>query len=694
MKRFRQVLLLIVIVLVSPLFWPQMALSSPAVQATRTPADIFLPFLQRPGNLTISGQAFDSARNPLSGVMISAQNGKRAVTDQNGRYELTNLSPGEYALAAQSDNYVFDQTLRSVTLSGQNQQVDFFASAVSAELIQNGGFEDQTAWIFPVTEYRAGYTTAASHSGARAARTGIENQADNRLSYSSARQQVTIPAGVESAILRVWLYPWSGEAALAAQIARSDAPEFGAAATLNDAQYVLILDPAGPGEADDRLIETLMWTRSDARVWSLHQFDVSKYAGQTIKIQIGTYNDGVNGVTGMYVDDVSLETSDTVVTPPPGPTPIPPAGCTNPVVNSGFEFSGGWNIPITAFPAGYSTVTAHSGSGSMRTGIVNAGQNIESYSDAYQVISIPASAASAKLKFWFYTQSSEQQFTAQTELPVGMVWGQSALASDRQYMLILDPVNFTILESLTLPANTNSWHNREMDLAKYRGKTIRIQFGTFNNGSGGISAMYVDDLVVDVCTSGSTPAPATPTPAPTGVPGICSERVANNSFESNAAWEIPATRFTAGYSNEQAHSGVRSMRAGILHAAHNRFSYSDAAQMVTIPSGTRSAQLTLWTYAITGEPEEDLTFPQPTGRSLAVAAEGADVQYLLILDRFGHWIDTLIWQRSNSQTWTQHVFDLTRYAGQTIQLQFGVYNDGLNGTTALYVDDVTLQACP
>ena len=53
--------------------------------------------------------------------MISAQNGKRAVTDQNGRYELTNLSPGEYALAAQSDNYVFDQTLRSVTLSGQNQ---------------------------------------------------------------------------------------------------------------------------------------------------------------------------------------------------------------------------------------------------------------------------------------------------------------------------------------------------------------------------------------------------------------------------------------------------------------------------------------------------------------------------------------------------------------------------------------------
>jgi len=48
MKRFRQVLLLIVIVLVSPLFWPQMALSNPAVQATGTPADIFLPFFAAP----------------------------------------------------------------------------------------------------------------------------------------------------------------------------------------------------------------------------------------------------------------------------------------------------------------------------------------------------------------------------------------------------------------------------------------------------------------------------------------------------------------------------------------------------------------------------------------------------------------------------------------------------------------------
>ena len=31
------------------------------------------------------------------------------------------------------------------------------------------------------------------------------------------------------------------------------------------------------------------------------------HAGQTIKLQFGVYNDGVDGVTGIYVDDVSVE---------------------------------------------------------------------------------------------------------------------------------------------------------------------------------------------------------------------------------------------------------------------------------------------------------------------------------------------------------------------------------------------------
>jgi bacillopeptidase F (M6 metalloprotease family) len=41
-----------------------------------------------------------------------------------------------------------------------------------------------------------------------------------------------------------------------------------------------------------------------------------------------------------------------------------------------------------------------------------------------------------------------------------------------------------------------------------------------------------------------------------------------------------------------------------------------------------------------------------------------------------------------------NTYDLTVYAGSTIKLQFGTYNDGFGGVTAMYVDDVSMQICP
>ena len=70
-----------------------------------------------------------------------------------------------------------------------------------------------------------------------------------------------------------------------------------------------------------------------------------------------------------------------------------------------------------------------------------------------------------------------------------------------------------------------------------------------------------------------------------------------------------------------------------------------------------------------------------------------DVQYLLILDKYGKWIDTLLWQRTDDGKWTQYQFDVIAFAGRTIGLHFGVYNDGLDGVTAMYVDEVSLSVC-
>ena len=136
------------------------------------------------------------------------------------------------------------------------------------------------------------------------------------------------------------------------------------------------------------------------------------------------------------------------------------------------------------------------------------------------------------------------------------------------------------------------------------------------------------------------------------------------------------------------------MRTGIVFSAHNRFSYSDARQTVSIPVGVSSAKLDMWVFPASGEPANALLPNMPQSETFGAQALSNDVQYVLLLDRFGNWIDTLLWQRSNAQTWTFHEFDLSAYRGATIKVQFGTFNDGLNGVTSMYVDDVSLQVCP
>ncbi|MCP4544744.1 MAG: M28 family peptidase [Chloroflexi bacterium] len=170
------------------------------------------------------------------------------------------------------------------------------------EVVTNGGFEDDGGWDIPVTEYSAGYSIAVVHSGDRSMRVGIVEPPDNIYSYSAARQTVTIPADVISATLRFWLYPITGESPDNLSISfRPLVATIEQATLASDWQYVLVLDGNG------QQIRTLVWQRTDDQQWTSHEFDMGVHAGQTIKLQFGVYNDGVDGVTGIYVDDVSLE---------------------------------------------------------------------------------------------------------------------------------------------------------------------------------------------------------------------------------------------------------------------------------------------------------------------------------------------------------------------------------------------------
>ena len=74
--------------------------------------------------------------------------------------------------------------------------------------------------------------------------------------------------------------------------------------------------------------------------------------------------------------------------------------CVEGITNGGFESAGDWEIPLTGYPAGYTTAAAYSGDRSMRVGIVEPADDIYSYSSARQAVTIPADTISATLRFW------------------------------------------------------------------------------------------------------------------------------------------------------------------------------------------------------------------------------------------------------------------------------------------------------
>ena len=157
-------------------------------------------------------------------------------------------------------------------------------------------------------------------------------------------------------------------------------------------------------------------------------------------------------------------------------------------------------------------------------------------------------------------------------------------------------------------------------------------------------------------------------------PGSCVEGIVNGSFEDESGWDLPTTAYPASYTTALTHSGGRSMRVGIVELGDDQESYSSARQMVTVPADAISATLRFWLYPLSG-------------------ASSDDVQYVIVLDEEGQEVETLISQRSDDRQWTSYQFDLTAYAGWTIELYFGVYNDGSDGVTAIYVDDVSLEIC-
>ncbi|MAT95906.1 MAG: hypothetical protein CL608_01965, partial [Anaerolineaceae bacterium] len=134
------------------------------------------------------------------------------------------------------------------------------------DIMINGGFETEEVWDLPGTSLPAQYGDTILYDGQQAMQTGSFGN-DNVVAYSSARQDVTIPAGTQTATLSFYTYAVSGGGAMAGKTAVFPQNSITSIAeptvtTGGDSQYAFILDPD-----TDAMLQTLFWEQSNSQMW-------------------------------------------------------------------------------------------------------------------------------------------------------------------------------------------------------------------------------------------------------------------------------------------------------------------------------------------------------------------------------------------------------------------------------------------
>ncbi len=373
------------------------------------------------------------------------------------------------------------------------------------ELVRNGGFETDAAWLLGSAPQMPEYVTYARHSGNRALLLGVAGGTGPR-SYSSARQTVTIPANAETVTLSFWFYALLNSAT-------------------GDYMELVLLTP------DGAVLDRPWRSQNDSRTWNQLRFDLARWRGRTFQIYFNVYNDGRDGTAGMFLDDVSLSVCPGATatptqspipntpTPPhtatptptptptrspipntPTPTPWPTAGCADLVVNGGFDYGWtGWYPSINILPVRLVGSPTHSPAYALQLGTQD--QQARSYSSVRQYLHLPA-AARLTLRFWTWT------------------WSEANPGADRQEAVLLAADNSVLAVLWRTLSNEQSWRQVAVDLSPYAGRAVAIYFNVFNDGAAGRTAMFLDNVQLLACGDAGPPAPPTAVPPLTVLPPL------------------------------------------------------------------------------------------------------------------------------------------------------------------------------
>jgi hypothetical protein len=452
----------------------------PGLADPEVPPSIYLPFVAlSPSTFTVSGTIRDVDQYPVPNVTVADKNGITAVTDLDGNYTL-NLAPGPNWLTVSRSGFLFTPAQLDINVFTNLSGVDFAALVGCGNIIINGALDfGMGGWDFPSAGpsgiATGGTDATVSHSALRSGRTGIPPTAGfNVLSNSTAKSQVYhLPSDADTVNLGLWIY----------QLSSSLVGE-------NDHQYVQILDK------NDNVLSTLFWQNANTGAWTYVEFPLNTSIGDSIVIQVATFNDGAGGTSAMYFDDVAL-------------TVCNEDGECNQIKNGGFEVVSDWfYIAPQVVPPTYSATFFHTGAVSMQTGIPVGDPNQTSFSEVFQDFRIPRNVSRASLSFWLYTTSGVTAAELEGAGPLDMESLDIPAAPeipaipiiDQQYAYILDEdgnVNRILFKMYA--SNTNAWVQYTFDLRAYIGDNLTLKFGTYNDGIGGNTAMWIDDVILDTC---------------------------------------------------------------------------------------------------------------------------------------------------------------------------------------------------
>jgi len=355
------------------------------------------------------------------------------------------------------------------------------------ELIADGGFELGSGWTINQSAVAAGRVQDVVHSGSYAMRLGIV-AGGSAESYSSIQQQVDLPGTADSIILSFQVYTVSS-------------------AVSGDEQMLALIDIAS-GET----IAVPWRTLSDGNAWSQEVIDLTPYRGLTVLLYFNVKNDGLDGTTAMYLDQVSIQdcapptgtptitvTSSPTITPTasatsippathtptatavptdtptstpnptstPSSTPLPPTSTLSPtpppspcqlqcLPNGDFEHDANWVFGATPLVPRYVNLAGVGGSRAASLGN-DGGANVAAYSSIRQTVTIPSWPQSVLLRFWYWPMSEG--------LDVG----------DRQELLLLVPQEGQVVAKLWKETrNDRRWLQQVVDLTAFRGRTVDL----------------------------------------------------------------------------------------------------------------------------------------------------------------------------------------------------------------------------